>query len=398
MSVSAPLTAQRLGPAVARPRLRDSADTNDAHAYYNLGLSLFEGDPEEAAAAFYWATRIDPSWGEPLYARRAALIMTDQGLLIGSTEGDRRTLESPKMRRLDSLEFRALMRNPFLNRRLDRQLLMTYFRGVIRQNARLRGGNDQPSVEVDYVIERYLSTAGERMRAWLAYGSGDLPNALDHYANALASTKDKAGIRLERARIFATQGQVQSAITEFGIALDEMRKLEQKDLIVFYNSKAVAEYSVAVLHEGAGNVAGARDAYARALQEDLAFYPAHMRLGLLALGLRDTATALNELALATQIAPNEPHVRYVYGYALVGAGRFAEAVGELKAAVTLEPYYARPYIWLGMSMERLEKAPEALDAYQKYLAFAMTTDPQRPLATERRDQLKEIVSFTVPKP
>ena len=33
-----------------------------------------------AAAAFYWAARINPGWGEPLYARRAALIMRDRGL------------------------------------------------------------------------------------------------------------------------------------------------------------------------------------------------------------------------------------------------------------------------------------------------------------------------------
>lgn len=73
LAASHALAAQRLGPAEVRPRLRDVADTNDAQAYYDLGLSIIERDPGQAAAAFYWAARINPAWGDPLYARRAAL-------------------------------------------------------------------------------------------------------------------------------------------------------------------------------------------------------------------------------------------------------------------------------------------------------------------------------------
>src|SRR5207244_4015851 len=131
-----------------------------------------------------------------------------------------------------------------------------------------------------------------------------------------------------------------SAVAEFRSSLDEMRKKDKKDLVVFYDSKAAAEYSIAVLQEGAGDNAGAREAYGRALLEDLAYYPAHMRLGLLALGARDTATAVNELSLAAQLAPNEPHVRYLHAYGLIGAARYAEAAAELRKAIELEPYYA----------------------------------------------------------
>ena len=62
-AASQPIAAQRLGPPVERPRLRDVTDTNDAHAYYDLGLALFERDARTAAAAFYWAARINPAWG-----------------------------------------------------------------------------------------------------------------------------------------------------------------------------------------------------------------------------------------------------------------------------------------------------------------------------------------------
>jgi tetratricopeptide (TPR) repeat protein len=395
-TISSSLAAQRLEAPVDRPRLRDVVDTNDAHAYYDLGLSVFEKDPGQAAAAFYWAARLDPAWGEPLYARRAALILSQPDLLADVIEDTRRTFESPRMRRLDSLQFRALMLSPFLYRQLDRRMFATYFRNAIQQNSRMRGGMDEPPTSIDYAVEQYLKKAGHGMRAFLAYGDGDFPRALRFYANALYNARDKAAVRLARARIFAMQSQVDSAVVEFGFALDAMRKRDQKDLVIFYDSKALTEYSIAVLQEGAGDGAGARESYGRSLQEDLAFYPAHMRLGMLALGVRDTATAVSELALASDLAPNEAHIRYIHGFVLIGAQRYVEAVGELQKAVELEPYYALPYLWLGRVFEQLEKEPQALAAYQKFIDRASSTDAQRTFAIERRDELKDIVAVIPP--
>jgi tetratricopeptide (TPR) repeat protein len=392
-TVSTSLVAQRLGPAAPRPHLRDVVDTNDAHAYYNLGLASFKNDPEEAAAAFYWAARINPGWGEPLYARRAALIMMDPRMLKGLMEDNRRVMESKEMRRLDSLQARALMLSPFLYRQLDRQMFMAYFKKSI-----MEGSNGDAPPNLDYEIERYLTRSSESMRAYLSYGDGDFPNALLHYANALSGSKDKSTLHLSRARIFGMQGRVPDAVEEFRMALDEMRKKDQKDLVVFYNSKALAEYSIAVLQEGAGDNTGAREAYGRALLEDLAYYPAHMRLGLLALGTRDTATAVNELSLAAQIAPEEPHIRYLHAYGLIGAARYVEAAAELRKTIELEPYYALPYLWLGRVFEQLEKGKDALTAYQQFIDHASAGDPQLAFATGKRDELKEFLAAVPQKP
>ena len=60
------------------------ADTNDAQAYFDYGVRRFDDDPEAAAAAFYWSARINPGSADAWYARRAALLMTDEGLLVSS--------------------------------------------------------------------------------------------------------------------------------------------------------------------------------------------------------------------------------------------------------------------------------------------------------------------------
>jgi tetratricopeptide (TPR) repeat protein len=384
-------SAQRLGPVEERPRLRDVTDTNDAQAYYNLGLATFERDPETAAAAFYWAARINPGWAEPLYARRAALLMKDKHTMIRFMEGDRGMLQSPEGRRLDSLQFRALMLSPFLYRRLDRPMFVSYIRESAIRRARMTGEDPSPT-ELDFYIEQYLRSASPSMRAWANYGAGNFSAALANYAQALGSARNKASVRLERGRIFGMRGATDSAVSEMRLALEDLRKQDQKELVVLYDSKAMTEFSIATLLEGAGDTDGAREAYGEALQEDLSYYPAHMRLGLLALGKRDTTTALSELALAAQLAAGEPHIRYLHGYVLAATHHFPDALTELKTAVDLEPYYALPYLWLGQVHEQMDHGPEALASYQGFLARASQTDPQRQWATGRVNEIKEILN------
>jgi hypothetical protein len=389
------LAAQRLGQPEERPKLRDVTDSNDAQAYYDLGLQQFERNPQTAAAAFYWAARINPAWGDPVYGRRAALLMKDSRLLNQAFERTRRA--SPELRRLDSLQYRALMLSPFLYRRLDQRMLTFYIRENYLRRARTSGGDTPLSTDVDYEINEYLRSASPLLRAWFAYGNGSFDLALKHYDIALGSSRDRASVRLERARIFGMRSQTDSAVAELRLVLDELRKKDEKDLVVFYDSKALAEYSIGILLEGAGDTGGAREAYGKALQEDLAYYPAHLRLGLLALGLKDTATALSELALASDIAGEEPHVRYVHGFVLTAAHHYPDASAELKKAVELEPYYALPYLLLGQVYEQLEKGPEALAAYQGFLDHASLKDMQRDFAVGRVADLKELIQFA-PKP
>jgi tetratricopeptide (TPR) repeat protein len=193
-------------------------------------------------------------------------------------------------------------------------------------------------------------------------------------------------------------GQLDSAVAELQLALTEMRSRDTKDLVFFYDSKALFEHTIATLLEQKGDLAGAREAYGKALQEDLSYYPAHMRLGLLALGEKDTTTALSELDLAVQIAGDEPFLRYVYGWALASANRSPEALEHLKKAVETEPYFALPHVVLGQVYERQGDGKNAQAAYAAFLARASQKDSQRPFATTRLREVTEILSGAPPKP
>jgi len=389
MALGSAAQAQRLGPEPRRKRSSFVADTNDAMALYDWALARVERDAGAAADAFYWAARINPAYAEPLYGLRAAILLRDPGLLQRRMNVGRRG-PSREVRQVDSLLLRALMINPFLYQRLDRLLLITYIRNETQRGMTASDPEAHPG-RLDFAIEAYLRAAGPEIKGWLAYSDGDFNGALAFYRDVERAAREKAPIRIDRARIFGMQGQVDSAVAAFQGALTELREKEDKDLVYLYNSKAMLEHSVATLLEGQDDVDGAREAYGRALEEDLAFYPAHVRLGLLALGKGDTTTALSELSLAAQVAGDEPWVRFTYGFALAVTQQVDRAIEELTKATQLEPLYAMPHAILGQLWEQKADAPRALAAYEAFLARASRRDPQREKVNVRLEEVRAYI-------
>jgi len=363
-----------------RPRLPTTADTNEAHAYYDFGLGHLRKRPAIAADAFYWATRLSPTSGEAFYARRVALLLTDRRRLVRYWNGEQNTVRNAEIQRIDSLYLRALTLNPFLYEKLDQHL----FQAMIEEYAdaeAIRTGSSAGEVRI--LVDTWLMRAGPGTRAWQAYGAGRFNEALDEWARAIKTARHKYGYRSMRGRVFFQLNQVDSALAELKLAVEEVRKRDSKDLIYVYQSKALFEHSVAMAFERRGDMAEAREAYARALQEDLAYSPAHVRLAYMSLDQKDTTTALSEFDLAVQLRPDDSGLRYQYGYILSLAQKPAEAAEQLEKAVALNRWYALPYLALGAVYDHLGKRAEALSAYRSFLALASRQDPRRNEAEQR---------------
>lgn len=377
------------GKIPARPRAAAIADTNDARAYLSYGIEEFDQDADASASAFYWASRLDPTLGDAFYGYRSAEIMRLPSLRreYFNTRGN--AAPSKEMLRLDSLYLRAVITSPFLYRRLDRRMFTRWWREALERSVRESGGNLSAigPAEIRTYMEQTMLESDVATRAWLAYSDGRFEDALKSYADAMKGTKYKAFYRTERGRIFGMRHEADSAIAEFKLAIDELTKRDEKKVVVLYNSKAVLEHSIAVLLEGRGDPTGAREAYGRALQEDLSYWPAHLRLGLVALTEKDTAAALAELALATEVAPLEPSLRHMYGITLASAGRREEALEQLRKAAELEPYWAQPYVAIGNLLEK-ENPSAAVEAYQRFLARAARNAPLRRDVEDRMAGLK----------
>jgi tetratricopeptide (TPR) repeat protein len=384
-----PARAQRAAEP-PRPRLAAAADTNDAGEYARLAHAIMRSDPRQAANALHWAVRLDPSRGEALYARRVALLLQSPQRLKLYMDGDRRTIQSPEIRAADSLYFRSLMRDPFMIRIHDRLLLDAYVdewaRGVERRNRNVDGG------ALRYDMDNYLRRASPSMRAWYAYTDRMYDAALREYGNALKRSRSKAWLHAERAHIYVVTTRLNEAEAEMRLAIEDARRRDEKNVVHFYDSKAFYEYSHGILLQALNRPDDALEAYGRALQEDLTFYPAHERMAGIATMRGDTATAIASLALATAVDAVDVLTRLNYGMLLRRTGDNAAAETVLAALVDAEPYYPLPRAELGYALEALGRSTDAVAAYEGFLDRARRGDPLRRDVTVRLERLRTAIA------
>lgn len=254
----------------------------------------------------------------------------------------------------DSLVTRALQRNPFVHRGLEAALFSMMGRRLVWDGA---------------------------IRAFMDYGEGDFAYAAQRFGRMVRSNPDRnVRFRHWRALSFVGAGQLDSAAVEIEALLAVLRAADEQYVAYQYESKAMYEYALGMLHEVRGLAAEARRAYERALEEDLSMFPARSALGRLSLRERKAPEAAEHLAQAVEIAPNDGVMHYEYGNALLMASRFDEAVAAYQRAVQLEPHYADPYLRLGLALENAGKPAEAVAAYRAYLERA----PRRQAAEIQR--------------
>jgi Tfp pilus assembly protein PilF len=341
-----------------RPRLDAQADTNNAQAYYAYGIARLQYEPDKAAAAFYWAHRLDPGWVAPLYAQRTALLLSQppNDLTVYLTRR-RLARRDPGLQRIDSLAYQAVLKNPFLDRRVDGVLLSTWL---------ARETNNQTTL-------RDLGSSDRRFTAWAAYSRGDYPMATKVFAEVIRAYPEDPYLRAWRALAFFAQGQLDSARLVLQEALRVERTAEEDLPGYGWVSQAFAEYSIGLLFALVQQRDSARAAYERALMDDLTLHPAHHQLGKIRLAARDTAGALSEFAQAVSLAPNDATYLYDLGMLLISTGQADSGAAVLRQAIAEEPFFAAPHYALGIVYEQAGMGPEAVRYFESFLALAPRT-------------------------
>ncbi|HXT49127.1 MAG TPA: tetratricopeptide repeat protein [Gemmatimonadaceae bacterium] len=391
------MSAQAARPESARPKLDAGADTNEAHAYYLLGTEkIFDKKPEEAAKAFYWATRLDPASGDYLYAYREASFMAmpiDKLLAYGN-----RSSKKPRdveLLRLDTLLYRALLAKPFLFRRFDELVTQHVIDEQVKRVASVVGRT---------VVEMNMDQA-VHMDILNAYSKGAYSSAAALYAEPLKNKKiDKKmheiidpGIHAERSRLFFLMDNMDSARTEMIAAIEGRRARDSTRVVFLYESSTLYEQSLGMIYERQKNFADARKAYESALVEDLSNYEAHARLSQLQLAGGDTVAAMTEMNLAVQIVPDDPVLHYEYALELVQTRHDAPASDQLRKAIAADSFYAAPHLLLAVIAGVEQYDDQALAEYQRFVALAARTDPQEKYAEDQIAKLSSKMASTSPK-
>ena len=376
--------APRVHDVPPRPVLWAQADTNSAASYFSHGSALLDKKPAEAAAAFYWAARLQPGWADALYGRRVALLMSDPERLVRYMQGHRATARLPEVQAIDSLQLRALALDPFFIERFDRQFLRFYLIRAVMENMR-RGSGESSEELASHLVREYLQTSDGSTRAWVMYSEGRFGEAVTQYESAIrnAPGRDRPFLQTQLARVSFFAGNLPKAAEHFTAAAQGRRESDTRDLVRVYESKAILEHSLGAVYEEMGNATAAQEAYGRALQEDLSFGPAHRRLSAMAMARGDSATAVSELALAVELSPAEPGLRYEYGMLLVHTRKTADAFTQFEKAAELEPFYAAPRLMIARIYDASDVHDLALVNYRAYLERASKTDEGLAVAQAR---------------
>jgi tetratricopeptide (TPR) repeat protein len=393
-TMALPLAGQQRAPR--RPRLPADADTNDAAAYFQLGLQRIERDPTIAADAFYWAAHLDPMSPQALYARGVALLLKDPQRLVKYQQRDSRTLGLAAVRGIDSLRFLAEMQDPFLHRGLEEIQLFQYAKNATHSEewfgsssntgagtvaGDMHGGSAGASRSsgIASSTERFLEENDQLARAQLYYSQGELRNALQYLAIGNRN-REQDWVFQERARIFVEMRQLDSAAAMMWNAL-RLRQGPNDDWSRhMYETHAAWQFAHGRILEDRRDTAGARAAYERSIAADPNYYPALLRLGLMALTQGDSAGASGVLRRVV----DRPDVQF-FACAVAATvynrmGRRDNAIAALRKATEIEPLASAGWLMLARTYETAQDTTNAVAAYEKFVALSARADAARPTA------------------
>ena len=347
-----------------RPKLDSKADTNDWEAYYSYGVDQLRKAPGRAHDAFYWASRLAPWSGDPLYARWIAFHMEQPSRFELYLRDDKKILDDPLVQRADSILGLAFIRNPFVHRTLEIALY---------DELPGRWGSDPVT------------------RAWLAYARQSLAPANKLFGEVIRDDPVRyRRLRHLRATLFVAARQYDSARAEMSALVSALREVDETELVLTYQPKAFYEYAIGRIETVRGNRTAAREAFERALTEDLTYAAAHVGIGTLA---RTPEGAAESYAQAVDLSPSDGVFRHLYATALLKAGRAQEGLDQINRAIALEPYHAESYVIKGGAHEMLGQADSARVAYRAYLDRAARNAESRLGVSQRLTSLE-----TAPSP
>jgi tetratricopeptide (TPR) repeat protein len=350
-----------------RPTLPDNGDPNDWEAYWDAGMKALHDDIRVADDDFRWASRVDPSRAEPLYAQFVMFHLHDVRRFSDYLRDDARTLRDRRVIAADSLQMMAVVRNPFVHRGL---IAMAY--------DQLPGdwGND-------------LFT-----RAFLEYARGDLEAAARDLAALVHRSPGDLRARHHLALTLVNLRQYDAARVELDSVLAALRRRDERRVTHVYESKEMLLYSIGLLYMAQRRNDLAREAFAQGVLEDASQWYLHRGLGLALLADRRTDEALAEYRTAVELGGYDPVLLLEYGQALYDAGQYPAAVAQLSKLVEIVPDWAEGWLALGNASVRAGQLPQAITAFTAYLARVPRRDED--VANRVRASLEQLRESATP--
>jgi len=212
--------------------------------------------------------------------------------------------------------------------------------------------------ELEQALSMKAGDGSAQLNLALAYEqSGHAAKALPLFAKVEATAGSEK--RPLAASILQPYGRALAAAGLLDAATAKMKQAALRD-----PKNAEIEDDLGSLYAHRQDWADAREAFEAALKLQPVYAMAHLHLGLALKELQQPG-AMEELARANQLAPENPVIAVEYANALSGVGQDEQAIAVLDRALKATPGSIVAAYPLGLAMQRVGRAEEAIPLLQK---------------------------------
>lgn len=347
----ATLALAQAAPESGRPLFAVSGDERHWESWFDHGVRVMRDAPREAAIAFAWAARLDPTRAEPHFALYAAsMVRLPRERTVQYFRGEEVAMRDPAVLAADSARTLGLMRDPVVHRGLE-AVMFDLLPGTFRDD--------------------------RDTRAWIAYSNGDLVRAISLHNRTI----DRLGARarwqrFDRALAYAAAGNSRAALQDLQALLAAIRADEDEGPVTFYRSKHFLLYMIGTMRLRLNDLAGAQEAFSESLVEDASFAYGYAGLAQVARAQQRFADAVESLNLALELAPGDAVLHQSRGASLLSLSRSAEAFEDFGRAASLQPMWPAPVLAMAQVADRIGRASEARTLYLRFVQMAPVADAQ----------------------
>jgi len=324
------------------------ADTNNAIAYYNLGLGYTANrNYEEALNYFHKTIEREPYFSDAYFAIYCVEFAKDKKLYYKAfryEELDSETKE--KINKIESYFKYAILYDPFFDWKLSTLLLER------------RPISDNPFTQmlIDRIYEGFVQ-----------FRLGNYEKAVKEFDYLIEKNPEFRHTYLFRGIAQAQLQNYEEAIKDFRFLIDKLEEYNKEKVLPVYLNPAELYYLIGFAYLREGKIDEAERTFKKVILENMGFYMAHYQISNIRKMKEDYTGALKEINAAIIGNPNDAIFHFSKGVCLNTMRRDWEAIQEYKKSISLNLNYPKPYYTLAIVYESIDNKEGAINNYRSFI-------------------------------
>ena len=344
----------KIGKSIEELQEALQADTNNAIAYYNLGLGYTASRKyDEALDCFRKTIEREPHFSDAYFAIYCVEFAKNKRLYAKAFEYEE--LEPEMKKKIDEVmsyfEY-AILYDPFFDWKLSTILL----------ERRPRSDNPFTQMLIDRVYDGFVQ-----------FRLGNYEKAVEKFDYLIEKNPEFRHAYLFRGIAQAQIQNYEEAVEDFQFLIYKLEEYNKEKVLPVYLNPAELYYLIAFAYLRQGKLDEAEKTFKKVIMENMGFYMAHYQISNICKMRTDYEGALKEVDAAIIANPNDPVFHFSRGVCLNTMSRDWESIREYRRAISINPKFSKPYYTLAVVFESIDNKKEAIENYRSFIDVAPKT-------------------------